>query len=118
VELADADADLSAVEDLGAEPAAVDEGAENGSCVPVGDFAGFTQPHAAAEDITDHQVVPDEGERAAVAGTEPENGPCRSIGATCGLIRLTLIGLVPRISPMRTAPSACAMVTYSVQWAG
>jgi hypothetical protein len=37
-----ADADLSAMEDIGAEPATVDEGAENGSRgVPVGDHAGF-----------------------------------------------------------------------------
>jgi hypothetical protein len=38
-----ADADLSVLENVGAESAAVDEGTEDGSCgVSLGDLAGFT----------------------------------------------------------------------------
>ena len=66
-----ADADLSVLEDVGAETAAVDEGTENGSRgVPLGDPAGFAKPHAAAAHVTDHEVAPDEGVELDTAGDQ------------------------------------------------
>ena len=66
-----ADADLSVVEDVGTEPAAVDERPQDGSCgVPLGDLAGFTQPHAAAAHVTDHEVAADEAVEPDAAGED------------------------------------------------
>ena len=65
------DADLSVVEDVSAEPAAMDEGPDDRPrSVALGDLAGFTQPHAAAVHVADHEIAADQAVELDAAGDQ------------------------------------------------